>query len=316
MKYRSIAAGLFLVGIVLAAPAAGQKPNPRDKQNVRTVTIPISIFTKKELREDQASEFVQVERLTVKEDKDEQVILSVRSVENAPLSLAILIQDDLTQDFNLQIRDLKKFVSGLPRGSRVMIGYIRGGSLLVRQRVTDNLEKASSAIQIVAGTPTANGPYDGISETLDLFDALPAGRRAILVVSDGLDISHGTSPLDSINSPELDRATLKAQRRSVAVYSIYSPTALTQNNNSSFSVTSAQGALAKLSDETGGRAFYQGSIAPVSFIPFLKDLNILLGRQFSLTYLSTHMKKGYHRVDVSSTNPDVKIEHPKGYYYR
>ena len=24
----------------------------------------------------------------------------------------------------------------------------------------------------------------------------------------------------------------------------------------------------------------------------------------------------YHRVEVVSTNPEVKIEHPKGYYYR
>jgi hypothetical protein len=28
------------------------------------------------------------------------------------------------------------------------------------------------------------------------------------------------------------------------------------------------------------------------------------------------MKRGYHRVEVLSTNPSVKIEHPRGYYYR
>jgi len=28
------------------------------------------------------------------------------------------------------------------------------------------------------------------------------------------------------------------------------------------------------------------------------------------------MNKGYHRVEVSSTNPDIKVEHPKGYYFR
>jgi hypothetical protein len=71
-----------------------------------------------------------------------------------------------------------------------------------------------------------------------------------------------------------------------------------------------------LSDETGGRAFFQGSTAPVSFLPFFRDLSILLNRQFLLSYLSTHMKRGYHKVEVLSTNPEVKIEHPKGYYYR
>jgi len=54
----------------------------------------------------------------------------------------------------------------------------------------------------------------------------------------------------------------------------------------------------------------------LSFDPFFKDLSILLNRQFALTYLSTHMKRGYHSVEVRSANPEVKIEHPKGYYYR
>ena len=75
-------------------------------------------------------------------------------------------------------------------------------------------------------------------------------------------------------------------------------------------------ALEKLSDETGGRAFYQGTIAPISYMPFFKDLVLALDRQFALTYLSTHMKKGHHKLSVQSTNPEVKIEHPKGYYYR
>jgi hypothetical protein len=42
----------------------------------------------------------------------------------------------------------------------------------------------------------------------------------------------------------------------------------------------------------------------------------MLNRQFALTYLSTHMTKGYHKVEVMSTNPAIKIEHPKGYYAR
>jgi VWFA-related protein len=315
MNLRSIITGLFLCTALLVASAVAQPPNPKEQQKVRTVTIPISIFTKKELRQEQAEEIIQVDRLIVKEDKDEQTILSVRSVSNSPLSVAILIQEDLTQDFNLQIKDIADFIRRLPRGSRVMVAYIRGGTLKVRQRFTDNLEKAASAFQIVGGTQAANGPYDGVADAANYFDALPAGRRAIILVSDGLEGSRGTNAADLLSSPELERAILKAQKKSIAVYSIYSPTTITQNDHS-FLVTSAQGALQKLSDETGGRSFYQGTIAPVSFLPFLKDLDLLLNRQFALTYLSTHMKKGYHRIEVTSTNPEVKIEHPKGYYYR
>lgn len=314
-KAKIIPLAVILIGSGLCLAIDAQPPSNKERQNVRTVTIPISIFTKKELKQDQAEEFVQVDRLIVKEDRDEQTILSVRSVVNTPLSLAVLLQEDLTSDANLQLVDLRAFIKRLPRGSRVMVAYIRGGTLRVKQRFTENLERAASAIQIIGGLSSANGPYEGVAEATNYFDALPAGRRAILLVSDGVDTSRGTNQLDVISPPELDQAALKAQRRSVAVYSIYSPTRLTANGNSTLA-NLGQGALAKLSDETGGRTFYTGTIAPVSFIPFLKDIDILLRRQFALTYLSTHMNRGYHRVEVMSTNPDVKIEHPKGYYYR
>lgn len=198
-----------------------------------------------------------------------------------------------------------------------MVAYLRGGSVQVRQKFTDDLEKAASSMRIVTSSVTAGprNPYDGLIDVLNRFDALPAGRRAVLLVSDGADISNGIDSSSPGQSIDLDRAILRAQRKSVAVFCFYSPTALTENGNSRL-VLNGQSSLEKLADQTGGRAFFQGTIAPISFEPFFRDLNILLNRQFLLSYLSTHMNRGYHRVEVLSTNPEVKIEHPKGYYYR
>ena len=293
----------------------GQKPE--QKQPIRTVTIPISIFTKKELKENQAEEYVQADRLTVTEDKDEQQILSIRSVSNSPLSLALVVQEDLASNFNLQIKDIQQFIRRLPAGTRVMVAYLRSGSPQIRQRFTDDLEKAANSLRIVSGGSSfaPRSPYDGVDDVLGRFDGVPTGRRAVLLFSDGLDTSGGSGLASITQSFDLDQAILKAQRKSVAIYSFYSPTLATENGNSIF-ILAAQGALNKLSDETGGRAFFQGSIAPITYLPFFKELVIALNRQFSLTYLSTHMKKGYHKVVVQSTNPEIKIDHPKGYYYR
>jgi len=286
-------------------------------QKVRTVTIPVSIFTKRELKDNQTEELVQAERLLVKENNDEQTILSIRSVTNTPLALAVLIQDDLTSNFNLQLRDIADFIRNLPRGSRVMVAYLRGGSPQIRQKFTDDLEKAAGSLRIVVGNSAVapRSPYDGVEDVLKRFDALPTGRRAILLVSDGLDSSNGLDFISPGQSVDLENAILKSQKRGVAVYSFYSPASLTENGSSRLILT-GQGSLEKLSEETGGRAFFQGSIAPISFEPFFRDLNLLLNRQFALTYLSTHSKKGYYKIQVLSTNPEVKIEHPKGYYYR
>ena len=290
---------------------------PSQDKSVRTVTIPISIFTKTELKENQLTELVEAGNIFVKEDGDQQVILSIRSVSNTPLSLAVVIQDDLETDVNLQLKAIANFIKGLPTGSRVMVSYIRAGGLQVRQRFTEDLEKAAKSLRVISGgaAVATNDPYDGLSEALARFDALPAGRRAILFISDGFDATSGLSALSSIDSISLQQAIFKAQRKSVAVYSIYAAGSFTKNASGTV-VAGAQGALGKLAGETGGRAFFQGNHTPISFEPFFQELNVVLSRQFALTYLSTHMKKGYHRVEVYSSNPEVKIEHPKGYRYK
>jgi VWFA-related protein len=308
---------MFLAAMVaaLSSTLVGQPTESRPR--VRTVTIPISIFTTQELKENTAQEFVQAERLTVTEDGQDQEILSIRSVGESPLSIAVVIQEDLTSSFNLQLKDIQAFIRGLPKGTRVLTAYSRSGSPQIRQRFTDDLELAAKSLRIVSGSPSQapRSPFDAIDDLLGRFDAVPAGRRAILFFSDGLDSSEGLNLASISQSAELERAILKAQRKSVAVYSFYSPTAFTESTGSRLAFA-AQGALVKLSDQTGGRAYFNGILAPISYLPFFKDLVLALNRQFALTYLSTHMNKGYHRVVVQSTNPEIRIEHPKGYYYR
>lgn len=317
---KKVFAGLLLFTLGLASGMVENVAAQKQDRNVRTVSIPISIYSKSELREGQTEELLHVDRLIVKEKGEEAQILSIRSVTDAPLSLAIVIQDDLVTEFNLQLRDIAAFIRGLPPGSRVMVAYLRSGSFQVRQRFTDNLEQAARSLRIVTSSESSapRNPYDGLIDVLNRFDALPAGRRAIIMFSDGLDISGGISSASPGQSTDLSRAIDRAQRKSVAVFPIYIPTVLTGSRLSSDSllILHGQGSLQKLADETGGRAFHQGSFAPVSLDPYIRQLKLLLNRQFLLSYLSNNMKRGYYRVQVLSTNPDVKIEHPHGYYYQ
>jgi VWFA-related protein len=291
------------------------KKQKKDEQKVRTVTIPISILSKEELKKKKNEEFIEAGDIFVKEDGEVQTILSIRSVSENPLALAILVQDDLSSNFNLELKDLAEFIKRLPKGSRVMVAYLRNGNLNVRQKFTEDLEKAAKSLRIVTGSAATapNNPYEEVVDVLEKFDSLPLGRRAIMLISDGLDTSNGFSL--STQSNDLDLAILRAQRKSVAVYSIYSSASQTENASSTVILT-AQGLLNRLSDETGGRAFFSGTSSPVSLLPFFKEVNQTLNRQFAITYLSTHMKKGYHKIQIYSTNSDIKIEHPKGYVYK
>lgn len=286
----------------------GQGP----RGGVKTVTIPITI---RERGKNLQQELMPVGDFIVREDGDVQRVLSVRSISNAPLAVAILVQDDLVPTIGNDIKAIKEFIGRLPRGSRVMIGYISSGSLQVRQKFTTDLERAANALRIPIGSSSAApfNPYVEIREGLKRFESLPAGRRAMLVVSDGLDVSRGIDSSQPGQSIDLERAVKEAQRHSVAIYSFYVPSVSLEASRNPILISYASGSLQKLSEETGGRAFFQGTGAPVSFDPFLRDLGVSLARQMAITYLSTHPKKGYHRIQVKSEMPNIEIDHPAGY---
>jgi hypothetical protein len=69
----------------------------------------------------------------------------------------------------------------------------------------------------------------------------------------------------------------------------------------------------RLSNETGGVAYFQGTGAPVSFDPFIRKLDISLQKQAAVTFLSTHLNKGFHRIEVRSATPGVRVFYPSGY---
>jgi hypothetical protein len=112
-------------------------------------------------------------------------------------------------------------------------------------------------------------------------------------------------------SLDLQRAINEAQRRSVAIYSIYAPSAGTERGG--LLGLNGQGCLARLSKETGGVAFFEGTGAPVSFDPFIKEIDASISMQIALSYLSTHPEKGFHRLEIKPLQPEVEIRHPSGY---
>jgi VWFA-related protein len=254
--------------------------------------------------------------LNVTEDGDPQSILSIRAFgTNSPITLAVLIQDDLVPSAGNEIKSIAQFIRHLPTGSRVMVGYIRTGTLQVRQRFTTDFEKAAAALRIPLGLASAApfNPYVEVLEGINRFESQPTGRRSMLLISDGLDISRGVDSSSPGESLDLQRAINQAQRRSVAIYSFYVPSVELESGRNQVLISNAQSSLERLSSETGGKAFFQGMGAPVSFDPFLRDLNTSLDKQIALTYLSTHTNKGFHKLQLRSSTPGVELSYPTGY---
>src|SRR5215211_2188318 len=162
-----------------------------------------------------------------------------------PVNLAVLIQDDLVSRVGNELRVTADFIRGLPEGSTVLVGYIRSGSLQVRQPFTNDLAAAAGALRIPVGSTSASpyNPYVQVRDAIKLFPAGGENRNALLLVSDGLDTSRGFDYSSSVDSIDLNRA----------------------------------------SNETGGRAFFQGSDF-VTFNAYFSRLAKTLNEQGGRAY--------------------------------
>jgi hypothetical protein len=204
---------------------------------------------------------------------------------DAPLNLAVLIQDDLVSRVGNELGVTRDFIRRLPAGSRVMVGYLTAGTLQVRQPFTDDLEKAAASLRMPVGSDTAApyNPYVEVVEALKKFESEGKNRNVVLLVSDGLDSSRGLDVSSTTDSIDLHRAINEAQRRNVTIYSFYAPT-VGLTSQSRILAGYGQSALNRLSNETGGRAFFQGTTGFVTFDAYFKRLSEALNEQIAQAY--------------------------------
>jgi hypothetical protein len=199
-----------------------------------------------------------------------------------PLNLAILIQDDLVPQVGNELEVTREFIRSLPKGSQVMVGYITTGSLQVRQPFTTDLEKAARSLRIPIGSTSASpfNPYVEVIEALKKFKQDGTNANAILLISDGLDTSRGFDSTAAGHTLDINRAIAEANKRQVAVFSFFAPS-VGLTSRSRLAASYGQSSLNRISDETGGRAFFQGTTGFVTFDSYFDRLRTQLNRQYA-----------------------------------
>jgi VWFA-related protein len=303
-----IAAALISIGLVSASP---QRSQGDVAVSGRDVTILVTVHPHNGRMRSAAAK-LQPGDFSVREEKRPQRIISIKRPTEVPPVVAVLIQDDLVSRVNNEIGGTKEFIRNLPEGSRVLTAYLTAGTLSVAQDFTTDRQRAAGSLHAVRGSSSTApfNPYIEVVEALRRFDSQPAGRRIVLLVSDGLDDSRGLSSASPTLSVDLDRAIRESQRRGVAVFTFYAPS-VGLTSVSRLAVNYGQGSLNRLADETGGVAFFSG-IDFVTFDPYFKELNDVLGRQWLITYRSTNTGSGLRRIEVTCEQ-DVHLHYPAGY---
>jgi hypothetical protein len=199
-----------------------------------------------------------------------------------PLNIAILIQDDLTSQVGNELGVTRQFIRALPAGSRVMVGYITAGTLQVRQPFTTDMDKAAKSLRIPIASTSASAynPYVEVIEALKKFDSSWKGHSAILLISDGLDTSRGFDATAAGHTLDIDRTISEATRRNVAIFSFYAPS-VGLTSRSYLAASYGQSSLNRVSDKTGGKAFFQGTTGFVTFDSYFTRLTRELNRVYA-----------------------------------
>jgi hypothetical protein len=201
---------------------------------------------------------------------------------STPLNVAILIQDDLIARVANEMGVTRDFIRSLPAGSRVMVGYITAGSLQVRQPFTTDLDRAAGSLRIPVASTSASAynPYVEVIEALRKFDPGWPGHNAVLLISDGLDTSHGFDASSAGYTLDIERTISEANRRNTSIYSFYAPS-VGLTSRSLLAASYGQSSLNRVSQDTGGLAFFQGTTGFVTFDSYFSRLRRELNRQYA-----------------------------------
>ena len=220
------------------------------------------------------------------------------------LQLYIAIDDGEDRDVAVQYGDLKKFIESQPATTQIGIAYLRNGSATIAQQPVSDHARAAGALRVPFGNPGISGsPYVALS---DLIKKWPAGdtRREVLLITSGIDPLY--YPPD-LQDPYLHQAVADAQRAGIPVDSIYYSSA-GHFGHSFWLINWGQNYLSELAEETGGEMYWQGTMNPVAFAPFLQELSQRLSNQYLLTIAAQGGKKPeLERVRVWTDKQGVSL---------
>lgn len=269
-------------------------------------------------------------RLTV--DGKPREILEMRRQSELPLFLAIVIDTSNSQENVLPSAKLAAdvFVHGMmkPRVDKAAVVTFSAGTT-VEQAMTADESKVREAIARVKFVPPAGyiggglvvtgpsappgadvrtgstGIWDAVYLVSDevLSRSLGTGRRAMLLVTDGVDTSSRLKFGDAVAS---------ALQSEVAVY------VLGVGDEKTYSGVD-EGSLRRLAERTGGRAFFPKKMDELTAI-FTQISQELLS-QYVVTFASpTAARDGsFHKVKLEVVNRElraqgVELSHPQGFY--
>jgi hypothetical protein len=220
--------------------------------------------------------------------------------ERGGLQLAILIDDGI--NLGPRLSDLRHFVQMQPNSTSVGVFYASNGLTQTVVPFSTDHDAVAKKIRITLGPGSAS-----TSVYLSLIDVMKKlqsanGRREILLIGDGHDRLRG-----DLQSPDVQRVIESAQKTGIVIHTLYSSVGRGRN---SFRRDLAQGNLIQVAGGSGGQSFFQGLDTPISFTPFLDQLDMVLHNQYFLTFnadRSTKKRGEFRSLKITTEQRNTSI---------
>ena len=292
--YSALAMAAMLAPV---SPAGAEDRAPASNVPVR-MTVTASVASDKRMPE------IRQEDVLVKRGKERLRVTdwALAQGNRAGLDLFILIDDASDQRIGLQFDELRAFINAQPPTTSIGVGYMRNTTVQIAQDFTTDHAAAAQALRLPFGSRGAFGsPYYSV---IDLMNRWPESqnRREVVMITDGIDRMHRLVGVRRglTANPTVEAANTVAQRTGTMIHTLYFP-GVGRLNRNYWEATNGQLDMARLSDKTGGESFYLGLQSPVSFQPYLNDLQKALDNQYLVSFSAKPEKKARLQYVALST---------------
>jgi VWFA-related protein len=318
MRKISVSLLAVLLGVaVLPAqqPAGGE--GPLIKVNVNVVNVLCTVRNK-------ANGLVgglEKRDFTVYEDGKLQTITDFTRETDVPLTLALLVDVSESQErlIDVERRAAHDFFTHVLRQKDEAFLISFGAEAELLQDSTNSPKLLLDGLNQLRLSVPVGGLHPGPVPTMQnqagtiLYDAVylaaneklkgDVGRKAIIVITDGVDTGSKISRDQSIEA---------SQRADSIIYSIFYQDAAAYGPFGGGG--GGYGELQRMSTETGGRVFRVDRKYTLEDV--FRDLQEELRSQYSITYTPTNSKHDgtFRKIDLKTSTKDYKVQTRKGYY--
>src|SRR5215217_6026397 len=323
-----------------AAPSPSPSPTPRTREElpqdsdevIKVETNLTNIFFTAADKNKRFISSLKAEDIRVLEDGQPQEIFTFQQNIELPLSIAILIDTSISEQFTLpeEKAAAQAFLESVMRPNKDEAAVVSfTGDTTLEQGFTGNIDRLRRAIDrvefvppsgyigggvVVNGTPPISGTNQSLAGSTAVWDAIWATseeligtsaehtRRAIILLTDGDDTS---------SNMKIHEAIERAQKADALIY------AIGIGDRYQFNVN--EGALRKIAEATGGRAYFPKHERDLrdAFAQIQRDLR----EQYLVAYSPSNKARdgSYRRIEIQLVNPalrqqNLKLNYRAGYF--